>query len=293
MNSSDKRAIDRRQPPPPGDDRRDYTPPGRLRRILFQHRSGVWGMIAATALLLLLFAGTTAYALNERFKRDVAEIAYTRDARTLQFLLQREAESLRVMSDTVAALDARVNESAAIDQPYLVVSLAERQVWYLAGDDTLFAAPVAVGSGTTLVMGGRTLRFQTPRGRMTITHKERDPIWVPPDWHYHRIAQSRGLRVVNMSNAPRDALTQRGFPPGSEPIADGAIYIPPWGSPQRRHTGVLGAAKLEMRDGYYFHGTNNEASIGTAASAGCIRLRREDILWMYDNVPVGTPVYIY
>ena len=56
---------------------------------------------------------------------------------------------------------------------------------------------------------------------------------------------------------------------------------------------VFGAAKLVLRDGYYFHGTNNEASIGSAASAGCIRMLRDDVLWMYGNVPVGTPVYIY
>nr|MBA2669675.1 L,D-transpeptidase [Gemmatimonadota bacterium] len=105
------------------------------------------------------------------------------------------------------------------------------------------------------------------------------------------IARERGLQVVNMSNASRDALAR--FPEGKEPIADGKIFIPPWGSPQRRHTGVLGAAKLEMRDGYYFHGTQNEASIGSAASAGCIRMRRADILWMFENVPVGTAVYIY
>ena len=166
-------------------------------------------------------------------------------------------------------------------------------MWYLAGEDTIFTAPVAVGSGRTMVLGGRTQRFQTPRGRMTISHKELDPVWVPPDWHYYRVAEARGLQVVNMSNAPRDALTQRGFAPGREPIADGVVYIPPWGSPQRRHTGVLGAAKLEMQDGYYFHGTNNESSIGSAASAGCIRMFRDDILWMYENVPVGTEVYIY
>jgi hypothetical protein len=128
---------------------------------------------------------------------------------------------------------------------------------------------------------------------MSITRKERDPVWVPPDWHYHRIAQRQGLRIVNLSSAAPGTLTARGFPPGREPIADGVIYIPPYGSPQRRHTGVLGVAKLEMRDGYYFHGTNDESSIGNAASSGCIRLRRADIIWMYENVPVGTPVYIY
>jgi hypothetical protein len=276
-----------------GPDRRDHSPPGRLRRLFFDHRGAVAMSVGALAILIVLFAATSAFAVNERFKRDVTEYAYTRDARSLQFLLEKEQESLQRMGDTVAVLEARVEEVAPSDRPYLVVSLEERRMWYLNGTDTLFTAPVAVGSGQTLVMNGRTQRFQTPRGRMTITHKERDPVWVPPDWHYHRIANARGLKVVNMSNAPRDALTRRGFAPGKEPIADGVIYIPPWGSPQRRHTGVLGAAKLEMRDGYYFHGTQDEASIGSAASAGCIRMRRADILWMYENVPVGTPVYIY
>jgi lipoprotein-anchoring transpeptidase ErfK/SrfK len=48
-----------------------------------------------------------------------------------------------------------------------------------------------------------------------------------------------------------------------------------------------------MYDGYYFHGTDNESSVGDAASHGCLRMRRDDILWMYHNIPVGTPVYIY
>jgi hypothetical protein len=276
-----------------GSERRDYTPPGRLRRIVFTHKAAVAAFVGALTVLLLLFVGTTAYALNERFKRDVAEIAFNRDNEALQFLLQKEEQSLRQMSDTVAALEARVGQVTPELGKYLVVSIADRRVWYIEGEDTLFTAPVAVGSGRTIVMGGKTQRFQTPRGRMSITHKELDPIWVPPDWYYHKVAQAQGLRVVDMSNAPRDALTQRGFAPGKDPVSDGAIYIPPYGSPQRRYTGILGAAKLELQDGYYFHGTNNEASIGTAASAGCIRLLRADVLWMYENVPVGTPVFIY
>lgn len=282
---------ERRERPATTDERRNFTPGGRLRRIVFDHRSSVWAAIASVAILLLLFAGTTAFAVNARFERDVAQIAYSRDSKALQFLLQKESAEVRQLSDTVAALESRVGALAADNRPYLVVSLEEKRVWYLQGEDTIFTAPVAVGSGQTLVMGGKTQRFQTPRGRMTITAKERDPVWVPPDWHYHKIAQAQGLRVVNMSNSAPNAL--EGYPAGKEPIADGVIYIPPYGSPQRRHTGVLGAAKLEMRDGYYFHGTNNEASVGTAASAGCIRMLRADILWMYENVPVGTEVFIY
>lgn len=48
------------------------------------------------------------------------------------------------------------------------------------------------------------------------------------------------------------------------------------------------------KPGYGIHGTNVEASVGTAASHGCVRLSREDILWLYDAVPLGTRVqYVY
>jgi lipoprotein-anchoring transpeptidase ErfK/SrfK len=272
-------------------ERRDHSPPGRLRRIFHDYRGAVWSLIGVVVLLAVVFVATSAWAVNTRFKRDVTRIAYTHDARGLRFLAEQEAEGLARMSDTVAALEQRTAALVPEDKPYLVVSLAERKVAYLDGQDTIFTAPVAVGSGATLVVGGKTKRFVTPRGKMSITHKELDPTWVPPDWHYIEIARKRGLDVVNMSNASPNALS--GFPAGKEPIRDGKIYIPPYGSPQRQHKGVLGAAKLEMFDGYYFHGTQNEASIGTAASHGCIRMLKDDVLWMYENVPVGTQVYIY
>ena len=272
-------------------ERRDHSPPGRLRRISFDDRSGVWALVGGVVILGVLFVATSAWAVNTRFKRDVTRIAYTHDARSLRFLAEKEAEGLAQMSDTIAALERRTAALVPDDRPYLVVSLEEKRVWYLDGQDTLFTAPVAVGSGATLVVGGVTKRFQTPRGKMAITHKELDPTWVPPDWHYIEIARKRGLEVVNMSNAAPNALA--GFPAGQEPISDGKIYIPPYGSPQRQHKGVLGVAKLEMYDGYYFHGTQNESSVGTAASHGCIRMLRDDILWMYENVPEGTEVYIY
>lgn len=272
-------------------ERRDHSPPGRLKRISHDHGTGVWMMLGAVAAGLLLFAATAAWAVNTRFERDVARIAYSHDARALRFLAEKETESLSRLADTVATLERRAAELVPSGEPYLVVSLDERRVYYFEGEDTIFTAPVAVGSGKTMVIAGQTKRFQTPRGRMEITHKERDPIWVPPSWHYHEIARKEGLRVVDMSNRSPDALA--GFPEGEEPVANGTIYIPPYGSPQRKHRGVLGAAKLEMFDGYYFHGTQNEGSIGTAASHGCIRMLRDDVLWMYENVPVGTQVYIY
>lgn len=274
-----------------GPERRNHTPPGRLRRISYDRRGPVLAMLATILLSMGLFVATSAWAVNERFKRQVTEIAYNHDTESLEFLRQHEAQAVAQMEQRVEELERKKEEMVPRDRPYLVVSLAERRVLYLKGNDTLFRAPVAVGSGATLVINGQTKRFQTPRGRMSITHKEKDPVWVPPNWHYVEIARRNGMRIRDMSNAPPNALA--GYPPGQVPISGNTVIIPPWGSPQRRYKGDLGAAKLEMQDGYYFHGTNKEETVGSAASHGCIRMLRDDILWMYDNVPVGTPVYIY
>jgi lipoprotein-anchoring transpeptidase ErfK/SrfK len=44
--------------------------------------------------------------------------------------------------------------------------------------------------------------------------------------------------------------------------------------------------------GYGIHGTNAPASIGHAASHGCIRMRQRDLEELFDLVEVGTPVEI-
>ncbi|WP_165785378.1 L,D-transpeptidase [Raoultella sp. T31] len=43
---------------------------------------------------------------------------------------------------------------------------------------------------------------------------------------------------------------------------------------------------------YAIHGTNTNFGIGLRVSQGCIRLRNDDIKYLFDNVPVGTRVQI-
>ncbi|MFC0190148.1 L,D-transpeptidase family protein [Fictibacillus aquaticus] len=43
---------------------------------------------------------------------------------------------------------------------------------------------------------------------------------------------------------------------------------------------------------YAIHGNNNSSSIGKYVSAGCIRMYNNEILWLYNRVPVNTPVII-
>jgi lipoprotein-anchoring transpeptidase ErfK/SrfK len=63
----------------------------------------------------------------------------------------------------------------------------------------------------------------------------------------------------------------------------------PGGSPRN----PMGVRALTLdRDEYAFHGTNRPDSIGTYASYGCIRMRNEDIVDLYEHVTVGTRVVV-
>ena len=42
----------------------------------------------------------------------------------------------------------------------------------------------------------------------------------------------------------------------------------------------------------YIHGTNDEDRIGSPASHGCVRLLNDDVIFLFDEVPQGTLVYI-
>jgi lipoprotein-anchoring transpeptidase ErfK/SrfK len=63
----------------------------------------------------------------------------------------------------------------------------------------------------------------------------------------------------------------------------------PGGSPRN----PMGVRALTLdRDEYAIHGTNRPDSIGTYASYGCIRMRNEDIVDLYEHVTVGTRVVV-
>jgi lipoprotein-anchoring transpeptidase ErfK/SrfK len=55
----------------------------------------------------------------------------------------------------------------------------------------------------------------------------------------------------------------------------------------------MGAAVLGLNRGNYaIHGTNDPASIGGFVSHGCIRMRNEDVLDLYNRVPLGSDVFV-
>jgi lipoprotein-anchoring transpeptidase ErfK/SrfK len=54
----------------------------------------------------------------------------------------------------------------------------------------------------------------------------------------------------------------------------------------------LQARWMGFFEGAGIHGTNDIGSLGSAASHGCIRMAVSDVVELYDQVPLGTPIYI-
>ena len=82
--------------------------------------------------------------------------------------------------------------------------------------------------------------------------------------------------------------------PGWTPPAEMRARQP--GLPQHMEGGPrnpLGARALYLGSTLYrIHGSNEPWSIGHAVSSGCIRMRNEDVMDLYERVPVGTSVKV-
>ena len=194
----------------------------------------------------------------------------------------------------------------------LVVSLQDRHLWAIVNEDTVLSAPAAVAKGNTLDFGKSEWKFETPRGIRTVLGKEADPIWQPPEWLYAETALEHNLklghlyaghphklsdgRVLTVKDEVVGVVEDGKFaelPTDEHIVFDNTLFVPPMGTKNRKVEGELGKYRLILGDGYLLHGTPYQNSIGMAATHGCVRLRDEDIEWLYEHVPVGTKVYIY
>jgi lipoprotein-anchoring transpeptidase ErfK/SrfK len=97
--------------------------------------------------------------------------------------------------------------------------------------------------------------LETPAGQYSIANKAINPAWHVPNSPW---AGDLAGKVI----------------PGDDP------------------TNPIKARWLGIFDGVGIHGTSDDASIGHNASHGCIRMHIPDVEKLYDEVPVGAPVYI-
>lgn len=135
----------------------------------------------------------------------------------------------------------------------IVVNVGQRRLYYVQGGGR--ALRYGVGVGRTEGM--------TFRGTATVGRKEKWPRWTP---------------TANMMAAtPMYRSYAGGMAGGTDnPLGPRALYLYRGG-----------------KDTYFrLHGTIEPETIGTAVSSGCIRLFNQDIIDLYDRVPIGTQVTV-
>lgn len=267
------------------------------------------------AALLLLAQPASAYLLE--LDLNVQDIKRLSPEISLPPPTEKGSITVISFESLIQAPDRETVRRAALADRGLRI-LVDKQSFDLTlvrGDEVLFTAPVAIGSGKTFEKDGRTFTFDTPIGKRRVIGKERDPYWTPPDWHYYEIASTNKLELVFLKRghpvtlADGRVLEVRGpevgvtdlqgvWAPmvlGEEIVFDDTLFVPPVDTNQRRSKGVLGPFKLDMGGGFLIHGVNRgtASSIGRALSHGCVRLPNDRLTELYPLVPVGTPVYIY
>jgi len=143
---------------------------------------------------------------------------------------------------------------------YIVIDTHANYLYLRTPDSTLFKGTCSTGSGGELVdsASGRRWTFRTPHGVFKVDSKLVEPWWRKPDWAF----------VEEGEKPPKDAS-------------------------ERLDPNMLGEYALGFGGGYFIHGTLYERLLGINVTHGCVRLGGEGLKWVYDRVPVGTPVYVF
>ncbi len=143
----------------------------------------------------------------------------------------------------------------AVRREGIVVNIGERRLYHFEparGDTPAQVSVYAVSIGRD----GRA----TPVASTRVVRKARNPSWYPP-------------ASIRAERAEQGEILPARVPPGpNNPLGTRAIYL---GLPS-----------------YLIHGTNRELGIGMQVTAGCVRMYPEDIEYIYERVPVDTPVRI-
>lgn len=136
----------------------------------------------------------------------------------------------------------------------IVINLAELRLYYF-DDKTnkIHVFPIGIGR----------IGRDTPVMTTFISEKREQPIWTPTDKIRKEYLEEKGIVL------PDKVLSGPDNP--------------------------LGTHALRLKYGvgnYLIHGTNKEFGVGLRVSAGCIRMRPDDIIWLFNKVQLNDKVSI-
>lgn len=185
------------------------------------------------------------------------------NTRPLEYFAAQYGQGLSNMLEANPGVDPFLPKSGTrlvIPQQLILPDTVREGIIVNAAEMRLYYYPPGGNTVEVLPIGIGQAGRETPRNWVTaVERKQEGPTWSPtPNTRRAYAAEGKTLPAF--------------VPAGPDnPMGLYAIYI-----------GRL----------YAIHGTNSNFGIGLRVSQGCIRLRNNDIKYLFDNVPVGTRVQL-
>ncbi|MCX6327495.1 MAG: L,D-transpeptidase [Bacteroidia bacterium] len=168
-------------------------------------------------------------------------------------------KQISLMKADIQRLSRKYN-SYTSGQSYIVINTTGNRFFLYRNKILLREGFCSTGSLMMLkTEKGKVWVFKTPRGKRWIQGKITNPSWKRPDWSF----------------------IEEGSP------------VPAKDDPSRWESGVLGDYALGIGDGYLIHGTIYKRFLGMPVTHGCVRLNDEDLEVVYNNLNIGSKVYIF
>ena len=155
---------------------------------------------------------------------------------------------------------------------YLYVSVKKQRLYHIrkanvVGEYIVSTAKQGVGSNENSKM--------TPSGLHTIKSKIGDDIPIG------------GVFEQRVHNGKIAQIENRPISTGSDDITTRIIWL------TGEEKGLNQGGKFDSYARHiYIHGTPEEGLLGSPASHGCVRMKNEDIVKLYESITEGTPVII-
>ncbi|MDH3219317.1 MAG: L,D-transpeptidase [Gammaproteobacteria bacterium] len=162
------------------------------------------------------------------------------------------------------------NPALADQRPFIYVDCARQQLhWIDTEENNCRSYPISTAKKG---IGNRVDSYQTPHG----IHRIRKKIGGgQPRGMVFEAREPTGKVARNLDNRERDEITSR------------ILWL------DGMETGVNRDGDCDTYSRYiYIHGTSDERRIGEPVSAGCIRMKNDDVIELFDEVLVNDLVLI-
>lgn len=157
-----------------------------------------------------------------------------------------------------------------VDGNVLYVSVQSQRMYHVCGREMCGEYVISTSAQG---LGGEQDSYRTPTGLHYV--KERFGDGLPP-WSILQDRAPTGEIADSSTATTRDVITSR------------ILWL------SGMESGLNEGGNVDSYGRWiYIHGTADEASLGKPCSHGCIRMGNQDVIALYDQVPVGALVVIY